>query len=225
MTLIGGSIGSFITSAYQAEESTRIINNEVIKLVTEKVLDGRPVMLKADAGEDNLNKVFQYKENAFLVRQMTRYISDNYENINFKALNSALVSLERRYSYAQIYKYNGLASIVCEGLTLLYNQDELNPDKITISGNSKCPDKNMEGITISLKRIDLENHRAKLKFENDERNVICRENKYCEFWLDVGDRLESTPYKTLVLIEYIGMNDPYNDENPMVSFSIVRRND
>ncbi|WP_448248441.1 hypothetical protein [Thalassotalea agariperforans] len=225
MTLIGGIIGSFITSTYQAAESKRIINNEVIKLVAEKVLDGRPVMLKDGAGEDNLNKVFQYKENAFLVRQMTRYISDNYQDINFKALNSALVSLERRYSYAQIYKYNGLAAIICESLTLRDNQDELNPDQITISGNAKCPNQNMEGVTISLIKMDLANHRAKLKFENDNQNIICREKEFCEFWLDVGDRLESTPYKTLVLIEYIGMNDPYNEQNPMLSFSIVRRND
>ena len=65
MTLIGGGIGSFITSIYKAEESTRAINNEVIKLLTEKVLEGRPVMLKAETSEANLNRVFQYKENAF----------------------------------------------------------------------------------------------------------------------------------------------------------------
>lgn len=224
MTLIGGIIGSFITSTYQSEESARIINNEIIKLVAEKVLDGRPVMLKPEASEENLNRVFQYKENAFLVRQMIHYISDNYRSIDFKTLNSALVSLERRYSYAQIYKYNELASIMCESLTLRDYQDESNQDYIIINGNAKCPNKDMEGIKISLIKMDLFNHRARLKFESDQKNIVCKENKSCEFWIDVGDRLESTPYKTLVLIEYIGMNDAYNDENPIVSFSIIRRN-
>ena len=223
MTLIGGIIGSFITSAYQAEESERIISKEVIQLVAEKVLEVRPVMLKAGTSEKNLNTVFQYKENSFLVRQMTRYISDNYPGINFNALNSALVSLERRYSYAQIYKYNGLASIVCESLTLRDKPNHSTPDQITINGNSKCPDKSMEGVQISLIKMDLNNHRARLKFENDDKNVICRDRSVCEFWLDVGDRLESTPYETLVLIEYIGMNDAYNGDSPLVSFSIVRR--
>ena len=154
-------------------------------------------MLKTGASEENLNTVFQYKENAFLVRQMTRYISDNYPSINFKALNSALVSLERRYSYAQIYKYNALASIICESLTLRDSPDDSTTgnsplNQIIISENSKCPDKNMEGVKISLLKMDLKNHRVRLQFDDDQNNVICRENNECKFWLDVGDRLEST---------------------------------
>ena len=225
MTLIGGGIGSFITSIYKAEESTRAINNEVIKLLTEKVLEGRPVMLKAETSEANLNRVFQYKENAFLIRQITRYISDNYKSINFNPLNSALASLERRFSYAQIYKYNGLASIICESITLYGNPSESNQDRITINGSSKCPIKHMNDVLITLKKLDLNNHRARISFENDKKNIVCRREFACEFWVDVGDRLESTPYKTLVLIEYIGMNDAYGGTEPIVSFSIVRRND
>ena len=225
MTLLGGVIGSFVTSIYRAEESTRIINNEVVKLLAEKVLEGRPVMLKAETSEENLNRVFQYKENSFLVRQMTRYISDNYNTINFNSLNSALVSLERRYSYAQIYKYYGLASIICESITLHENKTERNLDRIVINGSSKCKNNNINGVLISLKKLDLNNHRARISFDNDKNNIICRKKTACEFWVDVGDRLESTPYKTLVLIEYIGMNDAFGETDPIVTISIVRRKD
>ena len=225
MTLIGGGVGSFVTSTYKAQESTRAINNEVIKLLTEKILEGRPVMLKAETSEENLNRVFQYKENAFLIRQITHYISDNYNTINFDSLNSALTSLERRYSYAQIYKYNGLATIICESITLHENQSGAPQDHIIINNSSKCPNDNMNGVLITLQKLDLNNQRARISFENDKNNVVCRRKTDCEFWVDVGDRLESTPYKTLVLIEYIGMNEAYSGTDPIVTFSIVLRSD
>lgn len=220
ITLIGGITAAVVTSIYQDEVSKREISLRTISLLAQDLLQEKPIILSGESGPEQLNSILQHKEAAFLAKGLTQHLKDNHKGMDFKILRSALSSVERRYSYAQLYQTAKVASIICENLTL---NDESEP--IWISGRlSKCKPSLLDGIVLSVIKIEPNNFRFHIDVSNDKGGAFCLgEKDNCDFWIDLGDRLESTSYKYLILMEYIGYEKVYEQENPMVTFSLVLR--
>lgn len=217
-TVMGGILGTLITSKYQNEVSKREVNTEIVKLLSNKLLKEQPVIMSKDMNIENINGMFQYKEKSFLIRQLTNHLKDNYDYLDFRALSAALSSVERRYSYAKIYEAAGAAKIICENLELA----EFN-NTIQVSQNiNKCVASELDGLSIHLIQTDVKNYRFKLRLDSEEDNPVCN-GRQCDIWVDLGERLESTAYEYLFLAEYVGMSDPYGDKEPVAAFSIVKR--
>ncbi|OUR83826.1 hypothetical protein A9Q75_04170 [Colwellia psychrerythraea] len=220
ITLIGGIAAAVVTSIYQDEVSKREISLRTISLLAQDLLQAKPIILSSESGPEHLNRILQHKEAAFLAKGLTQHLKDNHKGMDFKILRSSLSSVERRYSYAQLYQTAKVASIICENLTW---DGESKP--IWISGRlSKCKSSLLDGIILSVKKIDPNNFRFHIDVSNDKGGAFCLgEDDFCDFWIDLGDRLESTSYKYLILAEYIGYEDIYNQKIPMVTFSVVLR--
>ena len=97
---------------------------------------------------------------------------------------------------------------------------ELDDLMLSIAQDDQCdaPDNNC------MPKIDTENYRFNLSVTNDQGRKICKgQNDFCSFWIDLGDRLESTPYEFLILAEYIGFTDVFHKKDKVVTFSIIQR--
>ena len=220
ITLLGGIVAAVVTSIYQDEVSKREISLRTISLLAQDLLQKKPIILNSESGYDQLNSILQHKEAAFLAKGLTQHLKDNHKGMDFRILRAVLSSVERRYSYAQLYQTAKVASIICENLTMKGESGA-----IFISGSlSKCRSSLLDGIELSVIEIDQNNFRFRVSISNDKGGAFCLgDTDDCKFWIDLGDRLESTSYKYLILAEYIGYEDVYNQKVPIVAFSVVLR--
>lgn len=221
LTVSGGLVGALITSLVQNEASKRVINLQVVDFLAKEFLKEKSLMLQSGKmSSKDLNGILQHKETAFIARQLTEHLTANHDYVDFRALEAALSGIERRYSYAQLYQEAGLAEVLCENLELGAGDW---PVQIT-NQLSKCGNTELEGLIIELIEIDQPNYRFQLALSNDRNRNMCRNRAgACKFWIDLGDRIESTPYQYLILAEYIGYKDPYDRTTPVAVFSIVKR--
>jgi len=220
LSIICGLVGALLTSTLQNEVSKREINLKTVSFIAKDFLKEKPIILTKNLTKHELDGLIQHKETAFLARELTKHLKKNHEYIDFRTLQTALSSIERRYSYAQIYQAAGQSSVVCENLVLKQKDRSF---QIT-SHVSKCGSSDLDGIILKLLEIDILNYRFQIQISNDQKHLICKgEPDSCVFWIDLGDRLESTPYQYLFIAEYIGHTDVYNQQEPIVAFSILER--
>ena len=218
ITVIGGFVGGLLTSSLHDKVSKREISLKMVNFIAKDFLKEKPIILEKNPDKKEIDKLIQHKETAFLARELTQHLMENHEYIDFRTLQAALSSIERRYSYAQIYQAANQCSIVCENLIL-----EKNKALQITSQLSKCGSSELEGIILKLLEIDMNNCRFKIQVYNDQDHLICERKTDCFFWIDLGDRLESTSYKYLFLAEYIGYEDVYDQKKPIVACSVLKR--
>ena len=220
ITLIGGIAAAVVTSIYQDEVSKRELGLRTISLLAQDLLIEKPIILGKSQNPEQLNSVLRHKEMAFLAKGLTQHLDDNYSGMDFNTLRATLSSVERRYSYAQLYQAANAAEIICENIVF-----DLNSRVLQISERlTKCKSSGLDNALLSVTKIDLDNFRFELEVTNDKNGLFCKGvDDFCSFWIDAGDRLESTAYEYLVLSEYIGYKNVYKKEIPLVSFSIIKR--
>lgn len=223
LTIFGGLVGAFITSLYQDEVSKRLINAQVIELLSDKLINQATPLLNDKNDRKQLNKVFQSKENALLIRQVAKHIEMNYDFIDFGHIATALSAIERRHSYARLYEASGQAKTICENIILFWEEKDSQPYEVN-GDRSKCESSKLDGIQLKLTQFDLQNYRFEVTILPNEEKVMCNNDEGCAFWVDLGDRLESTSYQYLVLAEFVGYADTFKKLEPIVALSIIKRN-
>ena len=238
--IMAATVGALIGGQYSDTASKREINLQLISFLGKMLPEQKAQILFAEypglsdnERRDYQNSMIDYKENAFLARQLVAHLQDSFPDSrpsisfwkapkpSFSHVYSGLTNAELRYSYAQIYNAAGLVDIICTDVHL---RDE---EEFTIDGDdARCAQSQLDGATIEISNIDVLHSRIEVSVKNDKNEVFCDYAvDECEFTVDRGDRLENSPYSYLMMVEYVGHAQDHGSHKhaPKVHLSIVKR--
>lgn len=220
--VIGGIVVAVVQldpfDAPSAAEKAEILSN-LDELVS---AEGRFIRLPQKIGSSELTEWLAHKSRASDLRRKLNSWRRNFNDIDFQEWETIIFRTDNRVSYTELYRRAGVVKPVCKSL-------EFSPGgrALQISGDlRRCRSTLLDDVVMAVKSVGEDYSSVVIGVSNDQMHVICPlPSPDCEVQVDVGDRIASTDFQFVIVVEYVGPNVREKSDATLVTLSIAERID